>query len=49
MLTAMGVADDLASGAMRVSFGWNSKESDADAMLASLDKLVSRARSRVAA
>jgi cysteine desulfurase len=49
VLTAMGVADDLASGAMRVSFGWNSKESDADAMLASLDKLVSRARSRAAA
>ena len=49
VLTAMGVADDLASGALRVSFGWNSKESDADAMLASLDKLVSRARSRVAA
>jgi cysteine desulfurase len=49
VLTAMGVADAPASGAMRVSFGWNSKDTDADAMLASLDKLVSRARSRVAA
>jgi cysteine desulfurase len=49
VLTAMGVADDLASGAMRVSFGWNSEDTDPDAMLASLDKLVSRNRSRAAA
>jgi cysteine desulfurase len=49
VLTAMSIADDLASGAMRVSFGWNSKDTDADAMLASLDKLVSRVRPRVAA
>jgi cysteine desulfurase len=49
VLTAMGVANEPANGALRVSFGWNSKESDADSMLASLDKLVSRTRSRVAA
>ena len=49
VLTAMGIADEIASGALRVSFGWNSKESDADAMLASLDKLVSRVHPRVAA
>jgi cysteine desulfurase len=49
VLKAMGVADDLAGGALRVSFGWNSKDTDADALLASLDKLVSRGRPRVAA
>ena len=49
VLTAMGVAEDLASGALRVSFGWNSEDTDVDAMLASLDKLVSRTRSRAAA
>jgi cysteine desulfurase len=49
VLKAMGVADDLAAGALRISFGWNSQESDVDALLASLDKFVSRARSRVAA
>jgi cysteine desulfurase len=49
VLMAMGVADDLANGALRVSFGWNSKDTDVDAMLASLDKLVSRARPRAAA
>jgi cysteine desulfurase len=49
VLKAMGVADDLASSALRVSFGWNSQASDVDALLASLDTFVSRARSRVAA
>ncbi len=49
VLKAMGVADDLASSALRVSFGWNSLASDVDALLASLDTFVSRARSRVAA
>jgi cysteine desulfurase len=49
VLKAMGVADDLASSALRVSFGWDSQASDVDALLASLDRFVSRARSRVAA
>lgn len=47
VLTAMGVADELASGALRVSIGWNSEDTDVDAMLASLDKLVSRVHGRV--
>lgn len=49
VLTAMGVADALAAGAMRFSFGWSSQESDVDAALASLEKFVSRAIARTAA
>jgi cysteine desulfurase len=49
VLQAMGVSEDIARSALRVSFGWNSTEQDADAALASLHKLVSRTRSRAAA
>jgi cysteine desulfurase len=49
VLQAMGVSEELARSALRVSFGWNSTEQDADAALASLHKLVSRTRSRAAA
>jgi len=49
VLTAMGVADNLADCALRVSFGWNSQEADVDALLASLEKLIARARPRAAA
>jgi cysteine desulfurase len=49
VLRAMGVGEDLARCALRASFGWNSEESDVDAALASLSKLLSRARSRTAA
>jgi cysteine desulfurase len=49
VLRAMGVSEDLARSALRVSFGWNSTDEDADAALASLHKLVSRDRSRAAA
>lgn len=48
VLRAMGVSEDIARSALRVSFGWNSTEVNADAALASLHKLVSR-RSRAAA
>ena len=49
VLQAMGVSEDLARSALRVSFGWNSTDEDADAALASLHKLVSRTQSRAAA
>ena len=49
VLLAMGVAAELAGASIRVSFGWNSKESDADAVVASLVKLQARVRSRAAA
>jgi len=47
VLAAMGVADELSS--IRVSFGWNSNKSDADAVVTSLVKLWQRARPRAAA
>lgn len=49
VLSAMGVADDLASASVRVSFGWNSVDADADAVVAALVRLAARARSRAAA
>ena len=49
VLSAMGAADNLAGAAIRVSFGWNSTLEDADAVIASLMKLVARVRARKAA
>ncbi len=49
VLQAMGVSDELAAGALRVSFGWNSADSDASAALEALCKLLARVRPRVAA
>ncbi|HEY5083008.1 MAG TPA: hypothetical protein VII48_00680, partial [Rhizomicrobium sp.] len=46
VLAAMGM-NDLSS--IRVSFGWNSRPEDADAVVASLVKLRQRARPRAAA
>lgn len=43
VLKAMGMADEIARGGLRVSFGWNSTEQDVDAVLVALDRLVSRA------
>lgn len=39
VLTAMGIAPDLASSAIRFSFGWNSTDQDVDAALAVIQKL----------
>ena len=49
VLKAMGVTDELAGAAIRVSFGWNSVNEDADAVIASLSKLAARVRARQAA
>lgn len=49
VLSAMGVADDLAGASIRVSFGWDSTDQDADAVVASLEKLAARVRARAAA
>ncbi|MGD0190380.1 MAG: cysteine desulfurase family protein [Rhizomicrobium sp.] len=49
VLKAMGVPAELAVCALRVSFGWNSQPTDVDAVIASLNKVVARARSRQAA
>src|SRR6185312_9181652 len=44
VLSAMGVSEDLAGASLRVSFGWNSTKDDADAVLAALVRLNSRAK-----
>jgi len=49
VLKAMDVADDLARSALRVSLGWNSTQSDVDAVTASLAKLAQRVRAQEAA
>jgi cysteine desulfurase len=49
VLSAMSVADNLASASIRVSFGWNSTADDADAAVAALAKFVARVRARKAA
>jgi cysteine desulfurase len=49
VLAAMGVSEALARSALRVSFGWNSVQSDVDGAIASLSKLVARVRARKAA
>lgn len=48
VLSAMGVSEEIARCALRVSFGWNSTEADADAALASLSNLLARTALRAA-
>lgn len=45
VLTAMGVAPELAIGSIRVSTGWGTTQKDVDAFLAALPKAVERLRS----
>lgn len=49
VLAAMGVKEELARSALRVSLGWNSSQADVEAAIVSLSKLVARIRSRAAA
>jgi cysteine desulfurase len=49
VLSAMGVAMELAGASIRVSFGWNSTNEDADSVIASLEHLQARVRARAAA
>lgn len=49
VLAAMGVKEDLARSALRVSFGWDSSEADVEAAVVSLSNLLARVRSRAAA
>jgi cysteine desulfurase len=48
VLSAMGVGEETARCALRVSFGWNSTEADADAAIASLSNLVAHSARRAA-
>jgi cysteine desulfurase len=49
VLEAMGVAPEIASGAVRVSLGWNTTEDDIAGFIASWRKLTARHRARAAA
>jgi cysteine desulfurase len=49
VLKAMGVPDEVTRCALRVSFGWNSTQEDADAAIAALEKLLARIAARKAA
>ena len=49
VLKAMGIGDDLARSALRVSFGWNSCENDVAAAIAAFDRFVARSNPRAAA
>ena len=46
VLSAMGVSENLAGASLRVSFGWNSTEADAEAVVAALLRLNNRAKTR---
>jgi cysteine desulfurase len=48
VLAAMGVDEALARCALRVSFGWSSREEDVDAAIASLRRLIMRRAPRAA-
>jgi cysteine desulfurase len=48
VLSAMGVDTALAGASLRVSFGWNSVQADADAVVAALVRLNQRAHQRAA-
>jgi cysteine desulfurase len=48
VLSAMGVSEDIARCALRVSFGWNSTEADVDTAIDSLSNLVARSARRAA-
>ena len=49
VLTAMGVEEKLARGALRVSFGWNSVEADVEGAIAALSRVLARSTAKVAA
>ncbi len=48
VLAAMGVPEALARCGIRVSFGWSSRESDVDAIIGSLRRLLARRTARAA-
>jgi cysteine desulfurase len=49
VLSAMGVNENLAGASLRVSFGWSSTKEDADAVVASLQRLNNRVKARSSA
>ena len=49
VLKAMGENDETASGALRISTGWNSTPEDIDAFLATFDKIYARMKDKISA
>lgn len=49
VLKAMGENDEAASGALRISTGWNSKPEDIDAFLTTFDKIYARMKDKISA
>jgi cysteine desulfurase len=49
VLSAMGMNENLAGASLRVSFGWSSTKEDADAVVASLQRLNNRVKARSSA
>ena len=47
VLEAMGVASEIAQGALRVSLGWNSTETDADKFIAAFERIAKRLGSTI--
>lgn len=48
VLTAMGYGSDIASGAIRVSFGWSSEKADLDCLIRQLAKICEKNSKKVA-
>jgi cysteine desulfurase len=48
VLTAMGVAPQVAASAIRVSFGWNTQEQELSAFADAWTRIVKRAQARAA-
>ncbi len=48
VIKAMGYGDDIASSALRISTGWNSKETDIDRFLEAFAKIVNRIKTKKA-
>jgi len=49
VLKAMDESDEAASGALRISTGWNSREEDINAFLATFDKIHARMKDKISA
>lgn len=47
VLRAMGVSDDIAKSALRISMGWNTNQNDADRFIASWKKLYERVKDKI--
>jgi cysteine desulfurase len=49
VLKAMGESDEAASGALRISTGWNTSQSDIETFLTAFDKIITRMKDKIVA